>query len=68
MSMDISSISGERVMARLDALARHSAQPDGLTRLYLTLEHRAAADEVMGWMREAGMTADRSGGQRDRPL
>ena len=57
MSMDISSISGARVMARLDALARHSTQPDGLTRLYLTPEHRAAADEVMRWMREAGMTA-----------
>jgi allantoate deiminase len=46
---------GARVMARLDVLAGHSATPDGLTRLYLTPEHRAAALLVAAWMREAGM-------------
>src|SRR5690349_3293220 len=46
---------GIRVMARLDELATCSAEPDALTRLYLTPEHRQAADKVAGWMREAGM-------------
>ncbi|MCW8308237.1 allantoate amidohydrolase [Acidiphilium sp. PA] len=46
---------GARVMARLDQLARHSATPGALTRLYLTPEHRAAADQVAAWMREAGL-------------
>ncbi|MCF3948441.1 allantoate amidohydrolase [Acidiphilium iwatense] len=45
------------VMSRLDALARFSTDPDGLTRLYLTPEHRAAADQVAAWMREAGLAA-----------
>jgi allantoate deiminase len=45
------------VMARLDALSRLSSQSDGLTRLYLTPEHKAAAELVATWMREAGMTA-----------
>lgn len=44
-----------RVMARLAELARHSAEPDALTRLYLTPEHEAAATAVAGWMREAGL-------------
>ena len=46
-----------KVMARLDELARFSSQVDGLTRLFLTPEHKAAAREVMPWMREAGMSA-----------
>jgi allantoate deiminase len=46
---------GPQIMARLDTLARWTSQPDGLTRLYLSPEHRAAADEVAGWMREAGL-------------
>ncbi len=46
---------GATVMARLAALAHRSAAPDRLTRLYLTSEHRAAADQVAGWMAEAGM-------------
>ncbi len=49
-------ISGERLMARADALARHSEQPDGLTRVFLSPEQRAASELVMGWMREAGMS------------
>lgn len=41
---------------RLQHLASFSAEgPDRLTRLYLTPEHRAAAECVAGWMREAGM-------------
>lgn len=44
-------------MDRADALARHSELPGGLTRVYLSDEQRAANDLVLGWMREAGMTA-----------
>lgn len=49
------------VMDRLDALARFSADADGLTRLYLTPEHRAAADQVAVWMREAGLAVRMDG-------
>lgn len=42
-------------MARLEQLARFSADPDRLTRLYLTPPHKAAALQVEAWMREAGM-------------
>ncbi|MBI5910520.1 MAG: allantoate amidohydrolase [Betaproteobacteria bacterium] len=47
---------GRRVMERLDALARHSDEPGKLTRLYLSAAHKTAAEELAGWMREAGLT------------
>jgi len=50
-------ISTARIMARCDALARHSEQPGGLTRVFLSPENRAASELVLGWMREAGMRA-----------
>ncbi len=37
-------------------LARHSDAPDHYTRTYLTPAHRAAARQIAGWMREAGMS------------
>jgi len=46
-----------RIMERCDALARHSELPGGLTRVFLSPEARAAGDQVLGWMREAGMQA-----------
>ncbi len=46
---------GAAVMARLADLARFSADPDGLTRLYLTPAHAGAARQVAAWMEEAGM-------------
>jgi allantoate deiminase len=46
-----------RIMQRCDALARHSELPGGLTRVFLSREHRAAGEAVLGWMREAGMQA-----------
>jgi len=49
---------GTRIMRRLDELARFSSEPDALTRLFLTREHKAAAMQVADWMREAGMTAE----------
>src|SRR4051794_10292973 len=51
-------LSAARIMQRCDALARHSELPGGLTRVFLSREYRAAADEVLGWMREAGMRAE----------
>ncbi len=50
-------VSGARLMARADELARHSEQSGGLTRVSLSPEYRGAADLVLGWMREAGMEA-----------
>lgn len=46
---------GERAEAMLLALASISAEPDRLTRLYLTEEHRRAARLVAEWMRGAGL-------------
>jgi len=43
----------ERMIAELGAI---SSEPDRLVRLFLTPEHRRAADVVAGWMRAAGMT------------
>ncbi|AXS40599.1 allantoate amidohydrolase [Breoghania sp. L-A4] len=39
----------------IEALARHTSDEGALTRLYLSREHRAAADEVANWMRDAGL-------------
>jgi allantoate deiminase len=47
---------GARADALLMELAAISAEPGELTRLYLTPEHRRAADLVAGWMRAAGLT------------
>jgi allantoate deiminase len=46
---------GRRLMALLDLLARHSDEPGKLTRLYLSPAHKAAAAELAGWMRAAGL-------------
>ncbi|MGE4249195.1 MAG: allantoate amidohydrolase [Parvibaculaceae bacterium] len=46
---------GARILARCDELARASADGPGVTRLYLSPEHRLAADMLIGWMRAAGM-------------
>src|ERR1700742_2774464 len=48
---------GEEIVGRIAALAAISETPDALTRIFLTPEHRAAADLLLQWMREAGMTA-----------
>lgn len=48
---------GRAISARIDELAGVSADANRLTRIYLTPAHRAAADLVMGWMRDAGMSA-----------
>jgi len=51
-------LSAGRILQRCDALARHSELPGGLTRVFLSREYRAAAEQVLGWMRDAGMRAE----------
>ena len=46
---------GRRAEAMLEELAAISAEPDRLVRLFLTPEHRRAAELVAQWMREAGL-------------
>ena len=48
---------GEEIIARIDVLAAISETPDAITRIFLTPQHRAAAEILMAWMREAGMAA-----------
>src|SRR6266581_4236971 len=48
---------GQEIVRRIDALGAISETPDHLTRTFLTPEHRAAADLLLSWMREAGMRA-----------
>lgn len=55
--MSVANPSGARILERCDALARCSEQPDGLTRVYLSAEQRAANALVLDWMEEAGMAA-----------
>lgn len=46
---------GQRLMDRLEALARISDDADGLTRLYLSPSHKRAAQTLTGWMRDVGL-------------
>jgi allantoate deiminase len=48
---------GEEIVGRINRLAEISETPDNITRVFLTPEHRVAADLIMSWMREAGMSA-----------
>ena len=48
--------SGRRIWDRCEALARCSEETDGLTRIFLSPEQRAANELVLAWMREAGMS------------
>src|SRR3954465_6500782 len=47
---------GMRAEAMVAELATISAEPGRLVRLFLTPEHRRAADLVAGWMRAAGLS------------
>ncbi|MGL4241767.1 MAG: allantoate amidohydrolase [Beijerinckiaceae bacterium] len=51
-------LDGETIAARLKALARHTDVPGEMTRVSLSPAHRTAADELLGWFRAAGMTAE----------
>jgi len=48
---------GEEIVSRINALAAISETPEHLARIFLTREHRAAADLILSWMRSAGMRA-----------
>lgn len=45
-----------RVMARADELAAISETTEGLTRVYLSVQHLQANQQVARWMTQAGMT------------
>src|SRR5919107_1479883 len=47
---------GARAEAMVNTLGAISAEPDRLVRLFLTPEHRRAADKVAEWMRVAGLS------------
>src|SRR6202163_590749 len=48
---------GAEIVGRINELAAISETPERLTRVFLTKEHRAAADLILSWMRNAGMGA-----------
>ncbi|MBV9561554.1 MAG: allantoate amidohydrolase [Bradyrhizobium sp.] len=48
---------GGDIVARIEALAAISETDAHLVRVFLTKEHRAAAELILSWMREAGMQA-----------
>ncbi|MBR1148157.1 allantoate amidohydrolase [Bradyrhizobium sp. AUGA SZCCT0431] len=48
---------GDEIVGRINQLAAISETPEHLTRIFLSPEHRAAADLILSWMREAGMAA-----------
>lgn len=45
----------QRIMQRIEQLAQFSAMPDGVSRAYLTDEHRGAHKQLGQWMVEAGL-------------
>jgi allantoate deiminase len=48
---------GDEIVGRIEQLASVSEAPEHLTRIFLTQQHRAAAELILGWMRAAGMHA-----------
>jgi allantoate deiminase len=51
------SLLGDEIAGRIDVLGKISETPEHLARVFLSPEHRIAADLILSWMREAGMTA-----------
>jgi allantoate deiminase len=49
---------GEEIVGRIHELAAISETPEHLARIFLTRQHRAAAELILGWMRSAGMRAE----------
>jgi hydantoinase/carbamoylase family amidase len=47
---------GNAILERVERLGRHSDANDNYTRTFLTPAHRAAAEQIADWMREAGMS------------
>jgi allantoate deiminase len=52
-----SSSLGDEIVGRINELAAISETSEHLARIFLTEEHRAAADLILSWMRSAGMRA-----------
>jgi allantoate deiminase len=48
---------GDEIVERINELGAISETPEHLARVFLTAEHRAAADLILSWMRQAGMSA-----------
>jgi allantoate deiminase len=48
---------GDEIVGRINELGAISETPGNLTRIFLSKEHRAAADLILGWMYAAGMRA-----------
>src|SRR3954468_20223611 len=48
---------GAEIVRRINALAAISETPENLTRVFLSPQLRTAADLLLSWIREAGMSA-----------
>src|SRR6201997_2022360 len=48
---------GDEIVERINRLGKISETPKHLARIFLTPEHRAAADLILTWIRDAGMQA-----------
>jgi allantoate deiminase len=48
---------GDEIVGRINELGAISETPGHLTRIFLSKEHRAAANLILAWMRAAGMHA-----------
>src|SRR6201981_1667677 len=48
---------GDEIVERINQLAAISETPEHLARIFLTPEHRTAADLILSWIRKAGMSA-----------
>ena len=48
---------GKEIVGRINELGAISEAKEHLARIFLTPEHRAAADLILGWMHDAGMRA-----------
>ena len=48
---------GQRLLAQADELAQFSEDLPRVTRVFLSAQHRAAGEKILGWMRGAGMSA-----------
>ncbi|MCF8998589.1 allantoate amidohydrolase [Acinetobacter nectaris] len=55
ISSEYTAFSAQRVMARIESLAKISSDTDAMTRVYLSKEHQQANVQVATWMQEIGM-------------
>src|SRR5262245_56915009 len=56
-STSVEAMLGTEIVSRINQLGTISETPEHLVRIFLSPEHRAAADLLLSWMREAGMAA-----------